>query len=217
MKKKIQLFSTLIFCFGAVSTNIQAQINDSSNAQIGIKGGLNFSNMYTEDVNDNNVLVSFNAGLYASIPIISSLAFQPEFLFSRKGSELVYDNAFVSGTAKFKLNYIEVPMLLKLNVTKNINIHAGPYFAYLIDAQVTNETDGGTFNFEDNFDNDDFNKFDFGLSAGFGFDFNVIGIGARYNYGLSTVGKEKSIGGSTYTFPDGKNSNISVYVAMKLN
>jgi hypothetical protein len=40
MKKKIQLFSTLIFCFGSVSTNIQAQINDSSNAQIGIKGGL---------------------------------------------------------------------------------------------------------------------------------------------------------------------------------
>ena len=217
MKKKIQLFSVLIICFGAISTNIQAQINDSSNAQIGIKGGLNFSNMYTEDVNDKNVLVSFNAGLYASIPIISSLAFQPEFLFSRKGSELVYDNAFVSGTAKFKLNYIEVPMLLKLNVTKNINIHAGPYYAYLIDAQVTNETDGGTFNFEDNFDNDDFNKFDFGLSAGFGFDFNVIGIGARYNYGLSTVGKEKNIGGSTYTFPDGKNSNISVYVAMKLN
>jgi hypothetical protein len=59
--------------------------------------------MYTEDVNDNNVLVSFNAGLYASIPIISSLAFQPEFLFSRKGSELVYDNVFVSGTAQFKL------------------------------------------------------------------------------------------------------------------
>jgi hypothetical protein len=115
------------------------------------------------------------------------------------------------------LNYIEVPMLLKLNVTKNINIHVGPYFAYLIDVQVTYETDGGTFNFEDNFNNDYFNKFDFGLSAGFGFDFNVIGIGARYNYGLSTVGKEKSIGGSTYTFPDGKNSSISVYVAMKLN
>ena len=75
---------------------------------IGVKGGVNFSNMYTEDVDDNNILTSFNAGLYASIPLTSKLAFQPEFLFSRKGSELVYDNAFASGTARFKLNYIEI-------------------------------------------------------------------------------------------------------------
>lgn len=218
MKNKIQLLSALIFCFGAAFTsNVQAQINDSSNAQIGVKGGLSLSNMYTEDVDDNNVLLSFNAGLYASIPITTALAFQPEFLYSRKGSELEYNNAFATGKAKFKLNYIEVPLLLKFNLTKNINVHAGPYVAYLIDAQVTNETDGGTFNFEENFDNDDFNKLDYGLSAGLGFDFQSIGIGARYNYGLETVGKERSYGGSTYTFPDGKNSNISVYVALKLN
>ena len=217
MKNKIQLFSALIFCLGATLTTAQAQTNESANAQIGVKGGVNFSNMYTEDVDDNNVLTSFNAGLYASIPLTSSIAIQPEFLFSRKGAELAYDNAFVTGKAKFKLNYIEVPVLVKVNLTKNFNIHAGPYFAYLIDGQVTNETDGGTFNFEDNFDNDDFNKFDYGVSAGLGFDFESIGIGARYNYGLSTVGKERSFGGTNYTFPDGKNSNISLYVALKLN
>lgn len=217
MKNKIQLFSALIFCLGATLTTAQAQTNESANAQIGVKGGVNFSNMYTEDVDDNNVLTSFNAGLYASIPLTSSIAIQPEFLFSRKGAELAYDNAFVTGKAKFKLNYIEVPVLVKVNLTKNFNIHAGPYFAYLIDGQVTNETDGGTFNFEDNFDNDDFNKFDYGVSAGLGFDFESIGIGARYNYGLSTVGKERNFGGTNYTFPDGKNSNISLYVALKLN
>ena len=217
MKNKIQLFSALIFCLGATLTTAQAQTNESANAQIGVKGGVNFSNMYTEDVDDNNVLTSFNAGLYASIPLTSSIAIQPEFLFSRKGAELAYDNAFATGKAKFKLNYIEVPVLVKVNLTKNFNIHAGPYFAYLIDGQVTNETDGGTFNFEDNFDNDDFNKFDYGVSAGLGFDFESIGIGARYNYGLSTVGKERNFGGTNYTFPDGKNSNISLYVALKLN
>jgi len=217
MKNRIQLFSALIFCFGATFTNVQAQTNDTGNAQIGVKGGVNFSNMYTEDVDDNNVLTSFNAGFYASVPLTSSLAFQPEFLYSRKGAELEYDNAFVSGKAKFKLNYIEVPLLLKINLTNNINIHAGPYFAYLIDAQVSNENNDGEVNFEEEFDNDDFNKLDVGLSAGLGFDFNSIGIGARYNYGLSTVGKERDLAGTTYTFPDGKNSNISVYVAFKLN
>lgn len=172
--------------------------------------------MYTEDVDDKNVLTSFNAGLFANLPITGFISIQPELLFSRKGAELTYNNAFADGTAKFKLNYIEVPILLKLNLTKNFNIHAGPYFAYLIDAQVTNETVNGNFNFEDNFNNDDFNKIDAGVAVGLGVDFDLIGIGARYNYGLSTVGKEKTFSGTNYTFPDGKNSNLSVYISIKI-
>ncbi|MDD7887353.1 porin family protein [Flavivirga sp. 57AJ16] len=217
MKNKIQLVAALLLTFGASILPLQAQKVSSSGAGFGIKGGANFSNMYTDDVDDNNVLTSFNAGLYVSMPISESLAIQPEFLFSRKGSELTYDNVFAEGKAKFKLNYIEVPVLLKANITPNFNIHVGPYVAYLIDAQITNETEGGTFDFEDNFDNDDFNKIDAGISAGIGFDFESIGIGARYNYGLTTVGKERTIGTDNYTIPDGKNSNLSVYIAFKLN
>ena len=214
MKKQIKLLA-LVFALGATSFTLKAQTNSSNGVHLGIKGGVNFSNMYTEDVDDNNVLTSFNAGLYVNLPISNFISIQPELLFSRKGSELTYNNAFADGTAKFKLNYIEVPVLLKLNLTKNFNIHAGPYFAYLIDAQVTNETASGNFNFEDNFNNEDFNKIDTGIAVGIGVDFNMIGIGARYNYGLTTVGKEKTFAGTNYTFPDGKNSNLSVYATYK--
>lgn len=200
-----------------LTTLANAQVNDGTTAQFGVKGGVNFSNFYVEDVDDNNVLTSFNAGLFATIPLNDFLAFQPELLYSRKGSELVYDNAIASGSAKFKLNYIELPVLLKINVAKNFSVHAGPYVAYLIDAQVSNETDSGSFDFEDNYDNDDFNKFDVGLSAGVGLDFDNLGIGVRYNYGLSTIGKERTVAGQTYTIPDGKNSNISAYLTLKLN
>ncbi|WP_100614395.1 porin family protein [Confluentibacter citreus] len=214
---KNRIYSALILIFGASLITAQAQTNDPLQVQFGVKGGVNFSNMYTEDVDDDNMLTSFNAGLYVNIPVSSSLSIQPEFLYSRKGSELSYDNLFATGTAKFKLNYIEVPVLLKMNVTDNFNIHVGPYVAYLIDSQVTNESSEGTYDFESNFDNDDFNKFDAGLSAGIGFDFDSFGIGARYNYGLIAVGKERDFGGTTYTVPDGKNSNISIYFALKLN
>lgn len=215
MKKRNRILATLIVLF-TTSIAVNAQSKDS-NAEFGVKGGLNFSNMYTEDVDDNNVLTSFNAGIYAKLPITNAIAIQPELLYSRKGAELVYDNLFAEGTAKFKLNYIEMPVLLKLNLTNNINIHAGPYFAYLVDAQVTNETKNGTFDFEDNYDNDDFNKFDYGLSAGVGLDFQSLGVGVRYNYGLQTVGKERQFGGTRYTLPDGKNSSLNIYLALKLN
>ena len=199
----------------ATSFSVNAQSNDS-NAEFGVKGGVNFSNMYTEDVDDNNVLTSFNAGLYVKLPITDMIAIQPELLYSRKGAELSYNNLFATGTAKFKLNYIELPVLLKLNLTDNFNIHAGPYLAYLVNAQVTNENDNGSLDFENTLDNEDFNKFDYGVSGGIGFDFDSFSIGARYNYGLQTVGKEQSIGGFTYTVPNGKNSNLSLYASIKL-
>ncbi|ALJ05489.1 hypothetical protein APS56_10325 [Pseudalgibacter alginicilyticus] len=215
--KNLGKISVILLLTLGITTTVNAQVSDGSSPQIGIKGGVNFSNMYTDDVDDNNMLTSFNAGLYTSFPLTDFIAIQPELLYSVKGSELVYDNAFASGTAKFKLNYIEVPLLLKINLAKNINVHAGPYFAYLIDSQITNESEGGSLDFEENYDNDDFNKFDTGLSAGVGFDLNNLGIGLRYNYGLSTVGKERTVAGQTYTIPDGKNSNISLYLALKLN
>ena len=199
----------------ATSFSVKAQSNDS-NAEFGVKGGVNFSNMYTKDVDDNNVLTSFNAGVYVKLPITDMIAIQPELLYSRKGAELTYDNLFATGTAKFKLNYIEAPILLKLNLTDNFNIHAGPYLAYLLDAQVTNENNNGSLDFENTLNNDDFNKFDYGVSGGIGFDFDSFSIGARYNYGLQTVGKERSIAGVNYTIPNGKNSNLSLYASLKL-
>lgn len=213
-KGKISIVFIMLLGFAA---SLNAQVTEAFKPQVGIKGGANFSNLYTDDVDDNNVLTSFNAGIFTSFPLSNFIAIQPELLYSRKGAELVYDNAFATGTAKFKLNYIELPILLKINLAKNLNIHAGPYFAYLVDAQVTNESDSGNFDFEDNYDNDDFNKFDTGLAAGVGIDLDNLGIGLRYNYGLSTVGKERTVAGQTYTVPDGKNSNLSLYLTLQLN
>lgn len=211
--KKI-IFTTFLF---TAFTFLNAQTNDNSDKTLsfGVKGGVNFSNIYTRDIDDDNVLTSFHAGFFVTMPIAKFLSIQPELLYSRKGSKLVYDNDIVKGVYRFKLNYIEMPVLLKINITKNFNIHAGPYVAYLIDSSVKSESSSGNSNFEGNSDNDDFNRLDYGLSTGLGFDFGSFGIGARYNYGLATVGKDRNILGTNYAFPDGKNSNLSIYAAYK--
>lgn len=207
--KKLILSALAIFAL----TTTNAQSNDG--ASFGLKGGVNFSNLYTNDVDDNNILTSFHAGIFVTLPITSFIAIQPEVLYSRKGAELVYNNAFVQGNAQFRLNYLEVPLLLKVNLTERFNIQAGPYVAYLIDADVKNKSGNGGFDFDQNLDNSDFNKFDYGLSAGLGFDFDSFGIGVRYNYGMANVGKKRDFGGTSYTFPDAKNSNLSFFAAFK--
>jgi len=184
--------------------------------EFGVKGGFNMSNLVDsgDDPDDNNILYGFNAGVYATLPISDFVAIQPELLFTTKGSELKYDNAFATGNAKFRLNYIELPLLVRVNVTKNFNIHAGGYASYLVSSKVTGT---GDFDFNQDIDTEDLAKFDAGLSAGIGVDFNPISVGVRYNYGLTTVGKERTVAGTTYTFPDAKNSNLTLYLSYKLN
>src|SRR5690606_41529773 len=105
--------------------------------------------------------------------------------------------------------------ILRVNLTNSFSIQAGPYIAYLIDANVKNETNNELFDFEENLDTDDFKQFDYGLSGGVELEFSPISIGARYNYGVANVGKERNFEGNTYTFPDAKNSALSIYAVLR--
>ncbi len=206
----------LVFIASAFQISFSQTSTSDSSLKFGFKGGANFSNLYTDNVEDNNVLTGFNLGLFAKLPINESLAIQPELLYTTKGAELKYNNLFVNGTSTFRLNYIELPVLLVVNLTNNFNLHAGPYFAYLVDGKATNDAKGTLFDIENNLKNDDFNKFDTGLSVGLGFDTDQIGFGVRYNYGLQKVGKERNFLGTNYSFPDGKNSAINLYVSYSI-
>lgn len=204
-KRSFYLYALTLFMTASFGV-LQAQENVTP--EFGIKGGLNMSNLYTDDADDENVLFGFNAGVYATLPVSDFVAIQPELLFTTRGSELEYNNALIEGNAKFKLNYIELPLLVRVNLTKNFNIHAGGYASYLVSSKVTGD---GSFNFEEEFDTDNFNKFDAGLAAGVGVDFNPISIGLRYNYGLTTIVKDGD------DSSDLKNSNLSLYLSYKLN
>jgi hypothetical protein len=211
--KKTKLIIALALMLGT----LQLANAQDGKFRFGVKGGVNFSNLYTDNVDDEHVLVGFNAGLFAKLPITKFLAIQPEIYFTTKGSELVYNNTFVTGTAKFNLNYVEVPVLVVVNLGKHFNVHFGPYVGYLLDGSITNDSNLNVFDFENSINEDDFNKLDAGIALGLGMDVDALSFGVRYNYGLTTVGELQDYNGTQYTFPDGKNSVINVYVGIALN
>lgn len=205
MKKRI----LIAFClFGLITTSAQEKETNSTSATFGIKGGINFTNLYVDDVDDTNMLTSFNAGVFAELPLTQGVAIVPELNFSRKGSEV--ENTILTETykSKFKLSYLEIPVLLKLNLSENFSLHAGPYGAFLLDAKTDIVDENGDNVDTIDYDTDDFNKFDFGLSAGLGLDFNALSIGARYNHGLSEIDKDNNLNGA-------KNSAWNLYLALK--
>ncbi len=193
-----------------------AQRDDGKTTHIGTKIGVNASNMYANEVDDSNMRIGMHIGFFARFAISDNLAFQPEFIYTMKGAELEYRNTFVTGTATFALDYLEFPLLLVLNFTENLSIHGGMYLAALSKVKVTNESNVGLFNFEQQMNEDDFESLDYGLVIGAGVDFDDFSIGLRYDYGLKQVGKERFFGQTSYRFPDASNSALQFYIAINL-
>ncbi len=182
---------------------------------IGLKGGLNLSNLNIDDVDDENLRTGYHFGVYLNVPISDAFAFQPEVLYSTKGAEGAYDIDLgpfgdIDGTATFKLNYIDVPLLGVFRLGDIAEIHVGPYVGFLAGSDYEIE---GDFEAEDDLDSDNFKNLDFGLVGGFALNFSAIQVGARYNYGLQEVQDSEL---AETLLGDAKNSYIQVFAALRL-
>ncbi|MDD4972182.1 MAG: porin family protein [Paludibacter sp.] len=215
MKKPIILISALFMFMSLSSLLCNAQ--EVKPIQFGVRGGLNLSNLYASDASSSDMIVGFNLGVFNKIPVSSFLAIQPEFYVTTKGASVTYNNLFVDGTAKFNLTYLEVPVLCVANVTRMLNVQFGPYVAYLVDGKVKNVANVTLFNFEQNINVNDYNRIDAGLVLGAGLEIGSITMGARYNLGMTKVGKTKSFLGSEYTVPNANNGVINFNLAVSFN
>ena len=181
--------------------------------KFGIKGGFNFSNLYVDDVKDEHVKFGGNIGLFAKLPLVKGLSIQPEILYSSKGAKVTYDNVFQgSGEYRFNLNYVEAPILLVVNLTPNFSISGGGYISYLAAANIKTVNSDGTVEGVNNLKADDFHRFDNGLVGGVSVDIQNFTVGARYSYGLQTIGKSGSLSGDLTK--DSKNSTASVFIGI---
>lgn len=206
MKKTF--LSTAIKSLAICSIFAATSLVSAQDSGIGFKGGVNFANLVggdEDDINDENVLTSFHVGIFTQVGVSDVFFIQPELLYTRKGAEANLPS-FVGGQdVKFKLDYIELPVMFKFQILETINLEAGPYAAYLVSSKIT---DGDNDEIAE-FDTDNFRKLDVGLAVGAGFNLGAAEIGARYNYGLTSLDKDDN-------GIDVRNSVLSAYVAFKL-
>jgi hypothetical protein len=211
MNTKFKLLSIFVVtAFASVLSN-QANAQMNSNARYGIKGGFNASNLYVDDVNDENARYGFNAGLYGQVLATESFAIQPELLYSTKGSKVDYSN-IVDETVTYNLNYLDLPVLAVFKLGKAAEIHLGPYASYLLHANISYK--GDIANGTDEINKDNLKSYDFGLVGGFGLNFGAVQVGARYNYGLVKIADSDA---ARTMLGDSKNSCAQLYLALNLN
>ncbi len=214
MKQTLKKLSVFGMC-AVVTTTVFAQQQQATGEskltpKFGIKGGVNLSNLYVDNVKDENVKVGANVGFYAKLPIAKGLSIQPEVLYSQKGAQLNYNNIFGSGKYRYNFDYIEVPVTAVINVAKNFNIQAGGYAGFLASAKVKDVDANGNIKGVTELNKDNFETFDYGLVGGLGFDIENTNIGLRYSYGLKNIGKDGSLSGNL--LQNSKNSVISLTI-----
>ncbi|MBV4355524.1 porin family protein [Pinibacter aurantiacus] len=186
--KKI-LFASLLF----VSSASFAQ-----KFQLGVKGGVNISNFTGGDFQDakKSSLVGFHAGAFVNYKFGQVISLQPEVLFSTQGATI--EDRETGHKEDFKLNYVSIPVLLKVQSPGGFYVETGPV--------VSVNVSGGDF--ENQSVKDVTKGADFSWAAGLGFHSKIgLGIGARYVVGLSKVG---DINNASVANADFKNSVIQV-------
>jgi hypothetical protein len=183
MKKTI---ITLIIAFFGL-TQVKAQVT----FRPGLRGGLNFSHLSkgdqafyddneTSNIREFNSKTDFYLGFYGALKLSKFYTLQPEFDYSRQGSEFRIKNT-PSTQKKLNVSYLGVQVINKFTFNK-FNVHTGP---------------GIDFQVDEDFDTDSEVDLTFILGAGYSFTDN-FGIEARIKKGIIPV----------LDFSDGNHTNV---------
>lgn len=166
-----------------------------------IKGGVNFSNISTQNngsYNKANTLTIFNVGVLADVPLAPVLSLQPGVVLTGKGAKASGSFADVTYTKTFNPLYIEVPVnvvvKLPLGNDSRIFFGAGPYGAVGVGGKWKNTLDGGELSSTSddkikfgNSDSDQLKTFDYGLNGMAGVEISRLMLGVNYGLGLSKI------------------------------
>lgn len=164
-------------------------------AAVGLKGGFNMANI-TINPPDPNAPSKDLRGPVGGVFFSLNLGFigvQPEVLYSRRGVMEEYPWGIdETATIEFMTDYLEVPLLLRLNVLPAGPIRpvvfGGPSYLYLLKATGRFTTPEGTetVDFKENFE-----KSAWGAVVGAGLDIKtplvLLTLDARYHLGLTNI------------------------------
>lgn len=175
---------------------------------VGLKGGITMANLYGNDAEDYEgyedikTKMGFCFGAFFTYNFTGMFAIQPEVFFTMKGAKS--DETY---SYKANLNYIEVPLLLKICFPTQSaikpNLFVGPYAA--IKQSFKYKAVIGDLSTEGDIEHTKSSDFGVVFGAGIDFGLNFLGRGkltidGRYSMGLTTISDEE--------YPDGTKVDV---------
>jgi hypothetical protein len=169
----------------------------------GVKAGFNFANVTKASSINNSSRTGFHAGIFIGPPSKKIISSRTELIFSRQG----YDYKTSTNTGNVNLDYIMMPQLMSINITKYFSIQLGGHMSYLVSAKADSAKTTTTGNSSMDKMMDLYNRFDYGYGGGIEIHpVSGLLIGARVNISLGNMYKD--IGSSA----SGGNMSMSSFI-----
>jgi len=167
----------ILFPFLAFSQNKDNKNNnDDQGIGIGIKAGLNYANITNASSINSSNQTGFLIGMFFSPRSKSIFSSRTELIYSRQG----YNYASNSVTGSVNLDYILLPQMMAINITKFLQVQLGMQIAFLVNAKADSSSNSSKGSYSSVLDY--CNKFDYGATGGVEVHpFKGTLIGARYN------------------------------------
>lgn len=170
------------------------------------------SQAYKEDLKDegidNPLSIGFSAGAGFELSVGDIFSIQPEILYTQKGYKLKDQD----GSLQFKLNYVEIPVLLKFSFGEEDELrffgYVGPYVGYALNGsanlKIGSASTKGKVKFGEEpanntgndayFAKDEANRLDIGAYVGAGVGYPLgsgeLTLEGRYGYGFTNFEKD---------------------------
>ena len=187
--RSLVIASALFLTVGASTVFAQDVVPHPS---FGLLAGVNFATLHGSDVDNSSSNVSsrtgFVGGISMRLHLASNVGVEFDGLYSQEGAKLSTDG----NEATLKLDYIRVPVLLRLGIPTHSSVHpfvvVGPSFGFKVGCKETagsesaNCDSGGGLNVK---------SFDFAGAVGAGVGFRVgkeeLSLQARYTMGFQDI------------------------------
>ncbi|HEY3403769.1 MAG TPA: porin family protein [Ohtaekwangia sp.] len=209
MIKRIILLTLLaIFCRHAHSqVLISLILGDNLNSgkvEFGLDGGVNLSEQ--TGLSTHKILPTFNLGFYFDIKLKNAWLIHTGVIVKSSmgaGNLPAYplgspdlDASFEGGSVDRKLNYFNVPIMIKYRFKNHLFVETGPMLGLLYQAtdEFTNTVKGDELTYRKNI-RDNFHPLDAGWMAGVGYRLmkgNGMNLGIRYYAGFVDVAIDDS-------------------------
>mgnify|MGYP001202630327 FL=1 len=153
--------------------------------RFGAKAGVNVNKISGKSY-ESGFKYNFQAGVFLQFNISNRLGIQPEVNFVQSQSAFtndateIYDDLFLDGSQKkAKLNYLEVPVLLNVNIgpSKRVKLQLGPSYGGLLKQTIDSlKTNTGFYK-----------NSEWSVIGGLWIQAPLINLGARYKLGLTNI------------------------------
>lgn len=154
------------------------------------KIGMNVASLTKSDGADPRIGLA--AGVEAEYQATDIFSISAGIIYSMQGNK--YEEKGVTSTQK--LDYINIPILANVYVTKGLAVKLGVQPAFNVSDKI--KYSGGKVSIQD--EDAGAESFDFSIPVGLSYEFNNVVLDARYNFGVTSVADGGDAKNSVFQF-----------------